>query len=121
MDKQELGIIGEGIAQRHLISKGYTLIDKNWRYRNKEIDLIMKDGDEIVIVEVKTRAREDFESPRDLIKKKKQRFLIEAADAYLFKNSHDGETRFDVVIIYFENNKPIINHIEEAFQPNLLL
>ena len=120
MEKKKLGEIGEDIALRHLLSKGFQLITKNWRFKHKEIDIIMKDGDFLVIVEVKTRKTNQHEAPDEMIPRKKQRFLIAAAEAYIMEYDIEAESRFDVVIIHFEYDKPVINHIPNAFEPSLL-
>ncbi len=120
MEKKKFGDEGENVALRHLQEKGYKLLDRNWYYKKKEIDIIMEDKDKLVIVEVKTRNTEYFESPNEMVKRRKQRYLIEAADAYVMKKDIDKETRFDVVIVIMKDGKAEINHIQDAFQPSLL-
>lgn len=120
MEKKQFGDEGENIALRHLQSKGYKLLEQNWYYKKKEIDIIMEDGDELVVVEVKTRNTDYFESPNEMVKRRKQRYLIEAADAYITKKNIDKETRFDVVIVILKDGKAKINHIQDAFHPSLL-
>jgi putative endonuclease len=120
MEKKNLGELGEDIALRHLLSKEYQLLSKNWRFKHKEIDLVMKDKENLVIVEVKTRKTNLHESQDEMIPRKKQQFLIAAADAFIMKHDINEETRFDVIIIHFDRNKPVINHIKDAFHPSLL-
>ncbi|MFO8235682.1 MAG: YraN family protein [Bacteroidales bacterium] len=119
MERKNIGNKGEETAVNYLMKKNYELLERNWRYKKKEIDIIMKDRDRLVIVEVKTRNSEQFESPNDMITKRKQRFLIEAADAYVMSSKINMDVRFDVVLIYNKKEQEI-HHIEDAFQPNLL-
>ena len=55
----ELGKLGEELATQFLTEKGYEILEKNWRNKHKEIDIVAKDGNELVIVEVKTRQNDD--------------------------------------------------------------
>lgn len=113
----DFGKQGEEIAAQYLIDKGYEILERNWRNRHKEIDIIAKDGDELVIVEVKTRQTDEYGNPDVAVTLQKQRLLISAANAYLFRNNLDVETRFDIISIVFKEGKPVIEHIEDAFLP----
>lgn len=116
----ELGEIGENIAVDYLRNKGYEIIERNWRYGHKEIDIIVRDKkkNELVIVEVKTRKGEEMLLPGDLITMAKQRFLINAADAYIRWHYIKTNTRFDVILIYFpRDGEHTIHHIQQAFYP----
>lgn len=113
----DFGKLGEELAVNYLTSKGYEILERNWHNIHKEIDIIAKDGEELVIVEVKTRQTDEYGEPDIAVTKKKQRMLIAAANAYLFKNNLDVETRFDVISIIFREGDPVIEHIEDAFLP----
>ena len=113
----ELGKKGEKLAQEMLSSKGYEIIDTNWRFDNDEIDIVAMDGGELVIVEVKTRSTSFFGNPEDAVDYNKEKFLIRATESYLEENKLDLETRFDIVAIVINNNETIIDHIEDAFYP----
>lgn len=113
----DFGKQGEEIAAQYLIDKGYEILERNWRNRHMEIDIIAKDGDELVIVEVKTRQTDEYGNPDVAVTLQKQRLLISAANAYLFRNNLDVETRFDIISIVFKEGKPVIEHIEDAFLP----
>ena len=65
--KDELGARGERLAERHLVRSGLTLLDRNWRCPQGEIDLVLRDGDEVVFVEVKTRSSVAFGHPLEAI------------------------------------------------------
>ncbi len=114
------GINGEKQAAKFLSDNGYIILETNWRHRKKEIDIIAKIDKLIVIVEVKTRSSEYFENPKEAVTKKKQKFIIEAADAYAQEFDIDLEFRFDIISILLKNNKYEIEHIIDAFQASLL-
>ena len=114
----ELGKQGEEIAAQYLIEKGYEIVERNWRNSHKEIDIIAKDGVELVIVEVKTRQSDDFGEPDIAVTRQKQSRLIYAANAYLFRHNLDIDTRFDIISIVMKDGNPIVDHIEDAFLPH---
>jgi putative endonuclease len=117
-DKIDLGRKGEEIACNFLLKKGYQIKERNWRYKNAEIDIIAFDGKELVIVEVKTRSAVIYEEPRDSITNQKIRFLVNATEAYIYENDFNGETRFDVISIkWFGENKFDLEHYPNAFYP----
>ena len=119
-DHNLLGKKGEEIAKQYLIENGYKIRHLNWRYRKNEIDIIAEKNNFLVVVEVKTRSNDYFENPKEAVTKKKQKFTIIAADAYINEYSIDLETRFDIVAVTLSNNKKEIEHIKDAFQPSLL-
>ena len=90
-------------------------------YLDNENDLeivgIAKDGKDLVIVEVKTRQTDEYGDPDIAVTRQKQRLLISAANAYIFKNSIDLDTRFDIISIIMKDGKPVIEHIKDAFLP----
>ena len=113
----ELGKLGEELAVQLLIDKGYEIVERNWRSNHKEIDIIAKDGAVLVIVEVKTRKSDDYGEPDVAVTNRKQHLLISAANAYLYSHAIDANTRFDIISIVFNNEEPVISHIEDAFLP----
>jgi len=114
----DLGRKGEEIATEYLLKKGYQIKERNWHYKNAEIDIIAFDGKELVIVEVKTRSAVIYEEPRDSITNQKIRFLVNAAEEYILENDFKGETRFDVISIkWFGDSKFELEHYPEAFYP----
>lgn len=114
----DFGKQGEEIAVKYLTDKGYEILERNWRNRHKEIDIIAKDGKDLVIVEVKTRKSNSYGEPDLAVNKQKQRLLIYAANAYIYRNNLDTDTRFDIISIVFNDGKPVIDHIEDAFLPH---
>ena len=113
----ELGNLGENIAAKQLASKGYEILERQWHYKHKEIDIIARKGNVLVVVEVKTRSSEQFGDTSDFITGNKVEFLISASDAYARQIGFDGEIRFDVVSIFVIGNEYKVKHIENAFYP----
>ena len=113
----DFGKLGEELAVNYLIGKGYEILERNWRNIHKEIDIIAKDGKDLVIVEVKTRQTDEYGDPDVAVTKQKQWRLISAANAYVFQNRLDINTRFDIISIIFKDGEPVIEHIEDAFLP----
>jgi putative endonuclease len=117
--KDKLGEEGEELAVQYLSGKGYRIIERNWRYKHKEIDIIARDKDELVFVEVKARSGNYFEEPWQSVTRQKQRFLIAAANAYVLKFDLDIESRFDVISVTFLGKQHKIEHIDYAFYPGV--
>ena len=115
----ELGSAGEKIVQDYLQDKGYKILDTNWRYRHKEIDIIALEKNTLVIVEVKSRKHTYLTPPQAAVNRQKQKFLIEAANAYIEKYKIDKEIRFDVICVVFNQKTYKLEHIKDAFYPIL--
>ena len=115
--KKITGDRGEEIAADLLMSKGFQIIERNYRYGRGEIDIIANDKDILVFIEVKTRKNLEFGPPETAITKNKQNQIRRIATAYLVeKEISDTDCRFDVVAILLKKNlPPLINHIENAF------
>jgi putative endonuclease len=112
----ELGITGEDIAVNYLISKGYSILERNWRSGHKEIDIVASIGTELVVVEVKTRRGNDYGNPEDAVNNKKIKRIVMATDAYLKFKQIDANVRFDVVTVLFNHTgKYEVKHLEDAF------
>lgn len=114
-----IGKLGETIASTHLTCQGFKILEKNWRFGHKEIDLIAEKEGFTIFVEVKTR--EDFFPSRleEYINRRKQKHIIEAANQYIQLHDLDGEVRFDVIAIVLNKGNHEIEHIEDAFYPTL--
>jgi len=114
-----LGKDGERAAKEFLISKGYEIVDENYRYERAEIDLIVKNEamKRLVFVEVKTRRNKKFGEPEEAVTEQKQNQLVKSAEGFLMTNPgwEDYEKRFDVIAIMAEGKELKINHIENAF------
>lgn len=119
VSQREIGELAEGIAEQHLIKLGYTILDKNWYYGHLELDIVARDGDELVIVEVKSRNGIRYEHPSEAVTNAKIKRIVEAADAYILEKDLELETRFDVVTIIFLAQKYELEHFKDAFYPTL--
>ena len=116
-DHNDFGKLGEELAVNYLIGKGYEILERNWHSIHKEVDIIAKEGKFLVVVEVKTRQTDEYGNPDIAVNRNKQRHLISAANAYIFQNKLDIETRFDIISIIFKDGEPVSEHIEDAFLP----
>lgn len=112
----ESGIRGEQQAVAYLRGLGYLIERVNWRYKHLEADIIARDQDVLVFVEVKSRTDANFGEPSDFVDYKKQRNLIRLADAYITYTSYSGEIRFDIVSVFLRSNK--VELIKDAFWSN---
>jgi len=118
-EHNELGKKGEEMAQEFLLRKKYKILATNWRYIKDEIDIIAMHKSQLVIVEVKTRRTNAFGEPEEAVTKKKQKFLVRAANAFVEQKELDNEVRFDIVSVIVCGQKWQIMHIEDAFYPTL--
>lgn len=109
----DAGVRGEEWAAAYLRGLGYHILFQNWRYRRLEVDIIAKDGDVLVFVEVKSRKSTAFGLPYEFVDRRKQRNLIRAADAFLRSNSYFGDIRFDIVSVFLMSKK--VELIKDAF------
>jgi len=113
----DLGKLGEQLAARYLIDKGYEILDENWCHGKAEIDLIAYINKQLIFVEVKTRSSIVFGYPEEFVDGTKQRLLQFAAEEYIELMNHQGEVRFDIISILFLKENHTLNHIEDAFWP----
>ena len=114
----ELGKYGELLAQRFLADCGYQILEKNWVYGRAEIDVIAFYKEKLIFVEVRTRRSVKHGEPEDFVNWKKEKQMEFASSVYIDRKNHQGEIRFDIVAIVFENKHLYkINHIEDAFWP----
>ncbi len=112
LGRKELGAKGEEIAVRYLKNRGYRIVERNYRIRLGEIDIIAEQGDDLVFIEVKTRSDTLFGSPFESVTKQKQKQLSKVALEYINKqNCHNRPARFDVVGIQFQESS---NKIQDA-------
>ena len=117
----DLGRKGEALAKAHLEVTGYEIMDENWVFGKAEIDLVAYKEGIIIFTEVKTRTGNGFGEPEDFVDARKQKLLVEAADEYIYLMNHQGEVRFDIISVLFDQkNNYILKHIEDAFWPTPL-
>ena len=115
MNHNELGIWGEKFAADYLLHKGYEILERNWFFDKAEIDIIARQGEQLVIVEVKTRNSDFFGDPQEFVKPSKRKLLVKAANEYIISNDLDIETRFDIIAILKNSKQEELEHFENAF------
>jgi putative endonuclease len=114
--RQALGISGEDLACAELQRRGYAIVERRYRTRLGEIDIIAKDGLTIVFVEVKARMTQDFGGAAAAMTGWKQRRIARMAADYLARQKlHDCPCRFDVVAIDFDESEPRVIVYPNAF------
>ncbi len=113
LHKKLLGLKGEVSACKFLTAKSYKIIEKNYRTKFSEVDLIALYGDFLVFIEVKTRTSKQFGMPREAVGYEKRKKYALTAEYYLQKHPKysDKNVRFDVIDILGDE----ITHIENAF------
>ena len=115
-DKKSIGQLGEKKACKHIKKHGYKVVDKNFRTKFGEIDIVAIEDTTICFIEVKARSSSDYGSPEEFVTKKTQERLWKTASIYIDKNPPEFENyRFDVVAIDLENDG--IKIFKNAFQP----
>ncbi len=114
--RQALGISGEDLACAELQRRGYAIVERRYRTRFGEIDIVAKDGPTIVFVEVKARMTQDFGGAAAAMTGWKQRRISRMAADYLARQKlHDCPCRFDVVAIDFDKSEPRVIVYPNAF------
>jgi putative endonuclease len=111
------GAKGEQLACEWLQAKGLAILHRNWRHGRGEIDIVARDGDFLVVVEVKTRGSDRWGDPELAVGPAKRRQLIRAADELVRTFAEDLEVRFDLISITHTPQGPEILHIPNAFYP----
>lgn len=114
LDNVKKGKIGEKIAQKYLISVGMNIICTNYRTKFGEVDIIARFKNKLVFVEVKSRTSKNYGLACEAVDLKKVKKITSVAKYYILENNlKNCEIRFDVVEVYFDEER--INHIENAF------
>ncbi len=111
---QEIGMLGERLAVKYLEKKEYIILERNYRCRQGEMDIIAKDNEEIVFIEVKTRTTINFGRPAEAVNYIKREHLQNIARYYLYtKKITKIPIRFDVIEIYLNKKEYAVNHIKQ--------
>lgn len=115
-DRLHVGRLGEDLALKKLKKLGYRCIARNYRCSLGEMDLIARDGETLVFVEIKTRRDKSLGYAKEAVDKRKKRQLSKVALAYMkAEDCCDVKSRFDVVAINFEGDREQIEVIKNAF------
>lgn len=117
LQRLAVGAFGERLAARHLVDQGMVVLDRNWRGGNGEVDIIARDGETLVFVEVKTRRNEGFGAPAEAVVARKVRRLRQLAAEWLASSGvRAEEVRFDVVsVLPQRRGAPRVEHVRAAF------
>jgi putative endonuclease len=115
--RSALGGFGEQIAVRYLTDAGLRVLDRNWRCRDGELDIVAREGDALVFCEVKTRRGVGFGHPVEAVTPAKQRRLRTLAQRWLAAHEeHAPDLRFDVVGVLVRPGRPaLVTHLRAAF------
>jgi putative endonuclease len=119
MTQQELGIFGENLAVSHIIKKGYTILQRNYKFNRKEIDIIATHNNQLVIIEVKARQTAEIGEPWMAVNRAKQKIIVQVANHYVVSKNLDVNTRFDIISIVHNSFRTKIEHIEDAFSASM--
>jgi putative endonuclease len=113
--------MGETCALAYLIRNGWTVLDRNYRFGRREVDLVVRRGGLVAFVEVKTRAGVGYGSPEEAFTRLKRREIETVAREYLWRRRLDDvDVRFDVVSILAGPGRKVvrIEHLEDAWRPD---
>lgn len=118
MDRLLFGQESEQLAVKFLKQRGYIILARRFRTKLGEIDIVARDEDAIVFIEVRSRNSDEFGAPYESVDRRKQRHIINAAFIYLAKHKlEDAQMRFDIisVLAYRDMGAVKIGHIKNAF------
>lgn len=113
----QTGKWGEEIATEYLVTKGYDIVERNWRLEHLEIDIIARHKQRFAFVEVKTRTNMDDADPAKIITKRKLQNLVRSATAYMKNFSHNFDVQFDIIIISGTRDNFKLEHFPDAYFP----
>lgn len=113
------GLAGEVLAAAYLQANGYRILEANYRYAHREIDLIAEKNGRVVFVEVKTRSGDALLAAPYAVDRRKQMFLCSAAGKYLQRYERQPDVRFDIVWVQqgADGACRVVEHIVDAFSP----
>ena len=112
--RQELGKEGEDFAADYLQKQGYEIIGRNFECKQGEIDIIAKDKNEYVFIEVKTRQNHHYGMPCEAVDERKQKHIWNATRYYIYSHKlEDQYIRIDVIEIYKRKNRFYLHHIKQ--------
>ena len=116
---KKIGNEAEESACSFLRQKGIKIIERNWHYGKYEVDIIAEDKNDIIFIEVKFRSNLSYGDPELFVSLKQRLHLIRAANAYISQKNISKNARFDIIGVIKNGNKLGINHIEDAFKPEV--
>ena len=114
-ESKEFGVTGEQMAARYLEDQGYVILDRNYRKGHKEVDIIALDHGELAVIEVKTRANEDYFTAEQAVDHRKRQNIIRVANNYVRRHRRTEPLRFDIIAIVGSGATAEIRHTKNAF------
>lgn len=114
-EAKEFGVTGEQMAARYLEDQGYVILDRNYRRGHKEVDIIALDHGELAVIEVKTRANEDYFTAEQAVDHRKRQNIIRVANNYVRRYHRTEPLRFDIIAIVGTGANTEIRHTKNAF------
>lgn len=117
MYNKKVGSFGEMLAIRYLENLNYKILDRNFNTSYGEIDIIAKEKNEYVFIEVKTRTSKKYGGPAEAVNFKKEKHIQNASKVYIYKHKLENKyIRYDIIEIYFiDKEKYYINHLRNNF------
>lgn len=116
--KRHIGLIGEELAANHIKNEGYNILERNYRTKLGELDIIARDQNIIIFIEVKTRTSGAYGMPSEAVNYKKQQTIRKLSQQYIRHKKLDNsclDYRFDVIEVKLVGRKYKIDHMENAF------
>lgn len=118
-EHNDTGTKAEDIVATYLSESKMNIVERNWRFGQKEIDIICKGEGKLIIVEVKARNVKNAETPSELLSRQKMRNIVDAAEAYIFQKNIEEEVRFDFALVIFGPDGHSLEYVKEAFIPGV--
>jgi putative endonuclease len=116
-ESHRFGRRAEGLAAQYLRSRGWRILDRNWRFHHKELDLVAERDGLIAFVEVKARGPGTWGHPLDAITAAKRKELVRAARGWIARHGRREQSyRFDAVVVMAGRDRTLVEHIEGAWQ-----
>ncbi|MBK8747925.1 MAG: YraN family protein [Saprospiraceae bacterium] len=117
-ESKKLGERGEAIAADYLLKKGYSILERNWRWKRAEIDLIAMRENTLVMVEVKTRSYTFFGTPDAFVTDHKEAMMLDAGYQYALLIEHEWSVQLDIIgIVMNEDDSYTLKHLEDVYFP----
>jgi putative endonuclease len=114
INRKQKGEQGEAMAAAHLQAQGYEILRRNYKPKGTEIDIVARQAETIVFVEVKSRETNDFGYPEEAVKTAKQERIKRAAEHFIAEQDWHGDIRFDIISITW-SDPPELVHFQDAF------
>ena len=115
MNNKEVGNLGEEIATEYIKKKKYVIIQRNFRCRYGEVDIVAKDNNEYVFIEVKTRTSKKFGQPAEAVNQLKKKHIYNVTRYFLHRYKIENSlVRFDVIEVFLSKDRYRVNHIKQV-------